>query len=363
MTDESVVDGHATGVCPGCGEETSVGDRFCENCGTDLLILTGGSPDGAVAEPSPRGCVACGCEDIDEDGFCTRCGFAQPAQRDHVELDLVGVAGVSDRGLRHHRNEDAMALRVAANPDGSGRPDHVVAVVCDGVSTSDRPDDAAKAAADAAADVLLVAARAGKDMEAATRDAVDAALAAVSALAGEGVPNAPACTYVSAVVGGGDVTVGWVGDSRAYWLGDESSRITDDDSWAQRMIDSGQLTEAEAFADPRSHALVAWLGADAGTVRPHVRTIRPAGDGAVLVCSDGMWNYLPDAAGLAAAALPKAVSAPFQAATDLTALAIDAGGHDNITVVVVPCQAATSEDDTGDTGDIGDPSGTRSTES
>jgi serine/threonine protein phosphatase PrpC len=334
-----------------------VGDRFCENCGNDLLLTSGGSPDGAVALPSPRGCVACGCEEIDEDGFCTRCGVAQPAARDRVELDLVGVAGVSDRGLRHHRNEDAMALRVTLDPDGSGRLDHVVAVVCDGVSTSDRPDDAAKAAADAAADVLLAAVRAGKDLEAATRDAVDAALAAVTALAGEGVPNAPACTYVSAVVAGGDVTLGWVGDSRAYWLGDESSCLTADDSWAQRMVESGQLTEAEAFADPRSHALVAWLGADADTVRPHVTTVAPAGTGALLVCSDGLWNYLPDAAQLAAAALPKAVSAPFQAAADLTALAIEGGGHDNITVVVVPCQASVRQDETGDT------SSTRSTES
>lgn len=345
MTDESTVDSGVAPVCPGCGEPTMTGDRFCENCGSDLLLASGGSPDGAVAAPSPRGCVACGCDEIDPDGFCTRCGVAQPAQRDRVELDLAGVAGVSDRGLRHHRNEDAMALRVTTDPDGSGRPEHVVAVVCDGVSTSDRPDDAAKAAADSAADVLLAAARAGEDLEAATRDAVDTALGAVVALAGDDVPNSPACTFVSAVVAGSGVTVGWVGDSRVYWLGDESHRITADDSWAQRMIESGQLTEAEAFADPRSHALVAWLGADAGMVAPHVTTFQPTGAGAVVVCSDGLWNYLPGAAELAAVALPKALSAPFQAAADLTALAIDAGGHDNITVVVIPVE----HDDTSST--------------
>jgi serine/threonine protein phosphatase PrpC len=333
MADESTV---AAGACPGCGAETLVGDRFCENCGTDLLVVAGGTPDGAAAPP-PRGCVACGAE-IDPDGFCTRCGVAQPAERDRVELDLVGAAGVSDRGLRHHRNEDAMAVRVAGDPDGGARPEHVVAVVCDGVSTSDRPDDASKAAADAAADVLLGAVRTGADLEEATRDAVEAALAAVVGLAGtEGAPNAPACTYVSAVVTGDTATVGWVGDSRAYWLGEpESCCVTEDDSWAQRMIEAGALTEAEAFADPRSHALIAWLGADAGTVRVHVRTLPLTGPGVVLVCSDGLWNYLPDAARLAEVALPKAVDAPFAVAVELTALAIDRGGHDNITVVVVP---------------------------
>lgn len=338
MTNESVVDSEAARACPDCGAETLAGDRFCENCGNDLLLVTGGTPEDGTAPAAPAGCVACGAADIDQDGFCTTCGFAQPAMRDRVELDLTGVAGVSDKGLRHHRNEDAMALRVTADPDGSDQPEHVVAVVCDGVSTSDRPDDAAKAAADAAADLLLEAARAGTDVEDATRDAVGAALAAVIGLTGtETVSNAPACTFVSAVVVGGAVTVGWVGDSRAYWLAEDTSFcVTVDDSWAQRMVSSGQLTEAEAAADPRSHALIAWLGADAGTVDPHVRTIRPDGPGAVVVCSDGLWNYLSDAEKLASAALPNAMEAPFTAATELTALAIERGGHDNVTVVVVP---------------------------
>ncbi|HEX5116251.1 MAG TPA: PP2C family serine/threonine-protein phosphatase [Pseudonocardiaceae bacterium] len=337
MTDESVVDsGAAANACPGCGAETAAGDRFCENCGTDLLLVAGGTPDGAVV-PSPRGCVVCGAE-IDADGFCTRCGVAQPAVRDRVELDLTGAAGVSDRGLRHHRNEDAMAIRVTADPAGSGRPEHIVAVVCDGVSTSDRPDDASKAAADAAADVLLAAVRAKADLAAATADAVAAAQTAVVDLAGtDGARNAPACTYVSVVVAGDTATVGWVGDSRAYWLGEpESCCLTVDDSWAQRMVASGALTDAEAFADPRSHALIAWLGADAGMVQPHVTTVPLTGPGAVLVCSDGLWNYVPDAEQLADIALPKAGDAPFAVAVELTALAIDRGGHDNVTVVVVP---------------------------
>ena len=336
MTDESVVDSEATSTCPDCGAETLAGDRFCENCGNDLLLVSGGTPDDGTALAPSTGCVSCGATEIDADGFCASCGFAQPAKRDRVELDLGAAAGVSDRGLRHHRNEDAMALRLTTGRDAGDPPQHIVAVVCDGVSTSDRPDDAAKAAADTAADLLLVSARDAADLEEATRDAIGAALAAVVGL-NDGGTNAPACTYVSAVVTPDAVTVGWVGDSRAYWLADGGSfRITEDDSWAQRMVTGGHLTEAEAAADPRSHALVAWLGADAGTVRPHVRTIRPEVPGAVLVCSDGLWNYLSDAEKLASAALPNAMDAPFTAATELTALAIERGGHDNVTVVVVP---------------------------
>jgi serine/threonine protein phosphatase PrpC len=340
-------------TCATCGETLLPDDRFCEGCGADLLLASGGSPDSG--ERAAGACPECGHTEF-EDGFCTRCGHAKPATRDRVELDLGAAAGVSDRGLRHHRNEDALALRVsAATPGGDGTAGvagPVVVVVCDGVSTSDRPDDAAKAAADHAADVLLMAAREGTDLVEATGAALAGAGDAVTELAGNSHPdNAPACTIVSAVVTGDEVTVGWVGDSRAYWLGEADGdgtgpeRLTTDDSWAERMVSSGRLTEAEALEDPRSHALVAWLGADAGEVEPHVRTFRPGGPGVVLVCSDGLWNYVWDAGALAHAVLPAARTAPFQAAAALTRVALDGGGHDNITVAVVPFPPAAPDSD------------------
>ena len=348
MADSVTVEGIGP-ACPDCGTDTVAGDRYCEECGADLHLVTAGMPaDGEEREK--QACVACGGPDIDADGFCTRCGFSQPEKRDRVELDLIGVAGVSDRGLRHHRNEDAMALRVDTQPDG---PPRLVVVVCDGVSTSDRPDVASKTAADTAADVLLAATRAGGDLTEATGAAVAAAVTAVSELNGQnGSGNAPACTYVSAVVSGDAVTVGWVGDSRAYWLAETDSQcLTVDDSWAERMVASGALSAAEAFADPRSHALVAWIGADAGEVEPHVRTFEPDRPGAVLVCSDGLWNYLWEADELAAAALPAALAHPFQVAAELTAVALKRGGHDNITVVVVPFPHPDSDENDSDEND------------
>ena len=52
--------------------------------------------------------------------------------RDHMEEDLGQVAGVSDRGLRHSRNEDAMHFAVADTDAGPV----AVAIVCDGVSSA-----------------------------------------------------------------------------------------------------------------------------------------------------------------------------------------------------------------------------------
>jgi serine/threonine protein phosphatase PrpC len=56
----------------------------------------------------------------------------------------------------------------------------------------------------------------------------------------------------------------------------------------------------------------------------------------VLVCSDGLWNYQPDAPGLAGLALPAALHDPASAADALLKFALEAGGMDNITVVLVP---------------------------
>jgi serine/threonine protein phosphatase PrpC len=131
--------------------------------------------------------------------------------------------------------------------------------------------------------------------------------------------NPPACTYVSAVVGA-DVTVAWLGDSRAYWL---------DERGTARALTRDDAAEG-------SHAIEAWLGADSGAPEPHLIRFTPDGPGVVLVCSDGLWNYVEKAAELAAIALPEALANPFGAAERLVRRALDDGGHDNITAVLVP---------------------------
>ncbi|NEA47767.1 serine/threonine-protein phosphatase, partial [Streptomyces sp. SID10815] len=72
-------------------------------------------------------CVACRAGRVDSDGYCENCGHAQPRERDHMEQESGPVAAVSDRGLRHHRNEDAFALGRTALPDGTAAS---VAIVC-----------------------------------------------------------------------------------------------------------------------------------------------------------------------------------------------------------------------------------------
>ena len=150
--------------------------------------------------------------------------------------------------------------------------------------------------------------------------------------------RAPSSTYVSAIVGPEAVTVSWLGDSRAYWLATESEpvRLTRDDSLAEELVAQGQLTEAQAMASPQAHVITRWLGADVIAPEPHVARFEPPGRGVVLICSDGLWNYQPAAASLTELALPEAFHDPSSAADALLKFALDAGGMDNITIVLVP---------------------------
>jgi serine/threonine protein phosphatase PrpC len=335
----------AAAGCPACGAPVGAEATFCEACGHELAtpapVAT--TPPAEVDEGrwltsagAPAACPGCGGTVFDADEYCETCGQRRPAALDHRELDLERVAGVTDRGIRHARNEDAMGIGA-----GSGV---LLGIVCDGVSSSKRPDAASHAAVQAATPVLLAELSkgdpAGEAIVTAAGAAQAAAVLAAGAMPG---PNPPSSTFVCAVVIPGAVAVGWVGDSRAYWLPEEGEAVllTADDSLAGRLAAAG--VEADEIAQHRSAgALVRWLGADAPESTPHVRMFEPAGPGRVLVCSDGVFRYRPGAAELAELTPDKT---PLDAARDLVAFALDQGGHDNITAVVLTYPPAEDVDE------------------
>jgi serine/threonine protein phosphatase PrpC len=323
-------------VCPSCGWPVRPQDNFCEACRTELApaVVSGTSPQAVTT------CPFCQSDQITPDGYCGSCGRKPPASRDHTEIDLGLVAGVTDRGLRHHRNEDAMALATAEAASGPV----AVAVVCDGVSTTRRPDEASLAAAQAAVEVLLDAARTGHDLAESSRNAVAAAREAVIRL--DDAPgdspllDPPSATFVSAVMTSEAVTLCWLGDSRGYWLGSgpesPAERLTIDDSVAGEMVAAGLLSETEALALPQAHVVTGWVGPDLGGAAPHVARFEPPGPGVLMLCSDGLWNYQPEAAKLAELALPGALTEPLATAGALVEFALKSGGMDNVTVVLAP---------------------------
>jgi len=321
--------------CPSCGAAALPGGRFCEACGATLTPSAVGP---AGADPRPGGvgpasaaCGSCG-GPVDVDGFCAVCGVRQRgperANPDHDERVLDWVAAVTDRGLHHRLNEDAMAVATV------GRT--VVGVVCDGVSTTPGSGLAARAGADAAVGVLQRAVESGEDLTAAMTGAVGAAQAAVRAAPAPDPENPPACTLVAAIGGPSGVVVGWLGDSRAYWIDARGGqRLTNDDSWAAELVAAGLLTEGDAEADERAHRITRWLGADAPGGDAHVVAFTAPGPGWLVLCSDGLWNY-----GSGPEVLARELAAPdgqlpaLEAARRLCGFALASGGHDNVTVIV-----------------------------
>jgi serine/threonine protein phosphatase PrpC len=309
--------------CSSCDAPLQEGDRFCEQCGARL----GGD------ERPPDGCQVCGAPQsaIGPDGYCTVCGARARAASDRFELDLATVAAVSDRGRVHRRNEDAVQLEV-----DEGR---FTIVVCDGISSASAGNVAARRASEAATKSLAEgAASAGPDLGARMLEAIAAAQAAVGEVTwtsrtGRGMPS---CTIVAALSRDGEVIVGSAGDSRAYWLDDTGcTQLTVDDSWAEEQVAEGLMTDQQAQRDPRSHSITHWIGADAPDRPPRITLLHPDRPGRLLLCTDGLWNYLagPDELAEHVAALPDGAS-PSAVARALTETALMRGGRDNITVAV-----------------------------
>jgi serine/threonine protein phosphatase PrpC len=313
--------------CPFCTATLPDDDAFCEECGKPLS-----SP---VAQPAPSvKCPNCGApsDEFDEEGYCGRCGhLARRPASDHVELVLSDVfVGVSDRGLKHQRNEDRFAMRQVG--------DGCVMVVCDGVSSSTQSEQASSAVSEHVAQSLETVLRRHsasspeRNLRVAIQDAQDE-LAKIT-VAG---PDAPSTTVVAALVNGLDATIGWAGDSRAYWVGvdGEAQQLTTDHSWMNDVVAAGGMTLEQASHSPNAHGITHWLGADAGdNAEADVVRFKIPGPGHLLLCTDGLWNYAQDAAEMGR--LVHSENDPLLDVTRrLIDFANDKGGHDNITAILL----------------------------
>jgi PPM family protein phosphatase len=138
-------------------------------------------------------------------------------------------------------------------------------------------------------------------------------------------------TLTAAYVGEGDVTIAHVGDSRAYLLrGGDLTRLTRDHSLVGELVARGKLTEEQAESHPQRSVITRALGPEpAVEVDVQVYQARP-GD-VILLCSDGLTSMVPESR--VKPILADAGSLE-QAGRELIAAANEAGGRDNITVVL-----------------------------
>ncbi len=123
------------------------------------------------------------------------------------------------------------------------------------------------------------------------KHSIEAASAAVSTL-GLQRSEAPSTTIVSAVVSDHQIAIAWIGDSRAYWISQSRAhQLTSDHSWLNMVLQKGEADLTEAQQSRNAHALTRWLGLDSDPGDPDTVVHTIEGEGILLLCSDGLWNY------------------------------------------------------------------------
>ena len=241
------------------------------------------------------------------------------------------VASATDVGRVRAHNEDSIAadpdIGLATLADGMGG--YNAGEVASGIAVAMVPAEMRKLADSQALHGLsdedvqkVVATQASK-----VNTEIYAAAQSQTQYAGMGT------TLVIAYWHGERVTVGHLGDSRCYRLrGDEITLLTRDHSWIQEQIDAGLMSYEQARASKKKNLVTRACGIDPNVV-PEVHTHDVAPGDIYVLCSDGLYDMVPDEdIHLTVSSLKSNLAL---AAQQLLQQANDAGGRDNISVILV----------------------------
>ena len=238
--------------------------------------------------------------------------------------EVTEMIALSDAGRVRRNNEDAFAFDSTAG----------VAVLADGMGGLDAGEVASTVAVEAIIDALQGVSEPG---EGALASAIEVANAAVRQAAERAQSDMGTTVVVWLSNTPGQCFVAHVGDSRVYRLRDGALRqLTADHSIVQQMIDDGVLSEVEARTSIHRNVITRALGLEA-RVQVDVRSwVYVPGD-LFLLCSDGLTDMVTDEEINRVLCDPLGGSPGSLAnvAEALVASANEAGGNDNISVLLV----------------------------
>ena len=231
---------------------------------------------------------------------------------------MIEFGHATHPGLRRPRNEDTCHADPAAG----------LFLVADGLGGHHHGALAAALARDS---IIADMAR-GAAPEQAIRHA-DQALIAHPEHSANGHPMGTTIALLQLTASGFEAA--WVGDSRIYRVHQgKLERLSHDHSEVQEQVDKGEMDEVQARRDPRRNVVTQALGVTApGDLQIGVQRGPLAGSSCFLLCSDGLTEEVDDAA--IATHLARADLAAQECVEHLLLDALDAGGRDNITAVLV----------------------------
>jgi PPM family protein phosphatase len=235
---------------------------------------------------------------------------------------LAAYAGATDRGRVRSGNEDNLLLL----------PEAGMFAVADGLGGLDAGDVASSTALAHLHDLCSPPHSCSDD----ATSRLETMIAAVNSRTyahrmdlGKNMATTLALVFIS----GGTVLAAHVGDSRIYrWRAGELTRITSDHSLVNELYEQGALTASQAEQSPQRHVITRAVGAGP-TVLPSIQPLPLEQGDVLLLCTDGLTSMLPDAD--IAACLRSGEADVGRIAEQLVRLANEAGGHDNITVVLI----------------------------
>lgn len=231
-------------------------------------------------------------------------------------MQAVNYAAATDVGKIRDHNEDCFCVNTGLS----------LYVVADGMG--------GHASGEVASDIAVTTIEREVEQGSSLSQAIEAAHLAIieGVKTGQG-KHGMGTTVVALQLQGNDYTLAWVGDSRAYLWDQGLSQISKDHSLVQMLLDSGQVTAAEARVHPRKNIIYQNLGsADIDELQVSVKTGTLYRQQKIVLCSDGLSDEVDDGQ-----------MAELVASTDndelivekLITAAVDNGGSDNVTVVVV----------------------------
>lgn len=238
------------------------------------------------------------------------------------------TAGRTDVGRIRHVNED----RTIVLPERNGI---TVSIVADGMGGHQAGDIASQMAIEAIAEQLeqLSSQMDVKQLEASVRAAIEQANEKIYDVASSKEQyHGMGTTVVVTAASDTALVIGHIGDSRAYKIDAEKLvQLTEDHSLVYELVRSGQITKEEAEHHPRRNVLTRALGTEPNVVVDVHHFDWAEGD-MVLMCSDGLSNLVDSET---FAAILRSDSDLEAKVNELVEKALEAGGDDNITVVLM----------------------------
>lgn len=292
--------------CHTCGCNTSPGDRFCGECGSRIS-----SPDMVVSPIDGIGALS-----------------------DHVDIVIDHkFAAITDVGIKHKRNDDAVAVKKVEN--------NYYVSLSDGVTNSQTPDLASAIAVKTSIEYML-----SDTTSTASQVIKESMVRAHRSVCNIPFDRAididpPSATIINAIVKDDIATIGWLGDTRCYWVSDINSKLlTKDHSWMNHAIEIKKMDVQEAKNNKLAHAILKCLGMEdidnfSECEEPSIIEFKINERGWLIICSDGLWNYTEEVENLKMVSKYGKYDNAYDVCQSLVTYAKINGGKDNISVAVL----------------------------